>query len=87
MTRPKMLPTMRAVAALGIVFCVSAVLAAQNPRKYCAEDCGGGCFIATDCDSCDEGDPNDCTIYWNSNDQECYDWFHCHWSCPSCDVF
>ena len=54
-----------------------------NAWAACAESCGGGCWIGTSCSSCSAGDPNDCTIYWDSGDQECDDHFVCHWSCPA----
>jgi hypothetical protein len=51
----------------------------------CVETCDGDCFIGVfGCESCEEGDPGDCFIQWDSNEQSCYDNFVCHWSCPSC---
>ncbi|MGH9241286.1 MAG: hypothetical protein ACRD3G_24840 [Vicinamibacterales bacterium] len=52
----------------------------------CLEHCDGDCYIATVCSTCDEGDPNDCIIFWDPNDQSCYDSFVCQHSCPSCWV-
>jgi hypothetical protein len=84
LTRPFLI---RLVASLIFAILIGAGLAASSPaRDACVEECDGDCWIATQCDSCDEGDPNDCFISWDSGDQECYTYFACHWSCPDCYV-
>jgi hypothetical protein len=78
---------LRLAAGAALAVGVSSALSVVNAGPICIENCDGDCRIGTfDCNSCDNGDPNDCWISWSASEQSCYDNFNCHWSCPACYV-